>query len=257
MSQPKSSSRSLTVALFSLALAVPAFAGTAFADVPSPPVATPEALGDVAGVQARPARQGSPVSVVGEVARYVVGPLGHVRGFVLKDGTAVMVHDTAGDAMSKTVAVGESVRVEGWSPTASGGKQVMRAAVFGPHGQVVTPQARGSQATAPRDPSAWQAKRAELKAEVAKLPEASANGTVQSVIYGHHGKVEAVVLTNGTSAFLRPSLAKQVATRGIRVGDQIQSSGRGASYPLVASVAVGSITFADGTHFEAGEGRAR
>lgn len=254
MSQLKSSSRSLTVALFTLALAVPAFAGTAFADVPSPSV-TAESAGDVAGVQARPARQGSRVSIVGEVARYVVGPLGHVRGFLLKDGTTVMIHDTAGDTMSKTVAVGESVRVEGWSPTASGGKQVMRAAVFGQHGQVVTPPVRGAEG--PRDPSAWQAKRAELKAEVAKLPEASANGTVQSVIYGHRGRVEAVVLNDGTSVFLRPGLAKQVMARGIRVGDQIRSSGRGASYPLGASVAVGSITFADGTHFEAGEGRAR
>ena len=50
--------------------------------------------------------------------------------------------------------------------------------------------------------------------------------------------------------FLRPSLAKALMARGIRPGDRIQGAGKGASYPLGASVVVSSITFGDGTRFE-------
>ncbi len=240
----KSSCRSLTLAVLSLALAVPTFAGTALADAAAagdtqaPPTAAEGGGGHFA-------HEGARVNIAGDVARYVVGPLGHVRAFVLKDGTAVLLHGTSGDAMAKEVPVGQSVRVEGWSPTSSGGKAVMHAAVYSQHGQVVTPPARGA------DRAERKEERGELRAEVQRLPEASAKGTVEAVIPGHHGKALAVVLNDGTSVFLRHSLAKAVAARGIRVGDQIQTTGKGASYPLGASVLAGSITFADGTRFEA------
>jgi hypothetical protein len=235
----KSSYRSLALALLA-AVAVPAAAATALADAapPADPLASPAI--------ARGVHDGARVNVVGEVARYVVGPLGHVRGFLLKDGTAVMVRGTAGDEMAKGVPVGQSVRVEGWSPTEAGGKAVMHASVYGQHGQIVAPQARGEGNRDERR-TQWGERREEMQ----RLPDASANGTVANVISGRRGKVMAVVLDNGTSVFLRPSLARAVMERGIRVGDRIQSSGKGASYPLGASVMVSSISFADGTHFEA------
>lgn len=229
--------------LVSVALAVPAaafIATSAFADI----APTAQEASEVGAPRAHP---GTRVNVSGEVARYVVGPLGNVRGFLLKDGTAVMVHGKAGDAMAKEVAVGQSVRVEGWSPTASAGKQIRGAAVYGQHGQVVAPPQRGER---PRDPAARGERMNEMKAQIAKLPDASANGTVANVITGHHGKPVAVVLTDGTSVFLSPRLAKEVMARGVRPGDQIQSVGKGATYPLGASVVVRSITFGDGAHFE-------
>jgi hypothetical protein len=230
-------SRSLALAAVSLALA--GFAGTAFADddVPAPEAAA-----------ARHAPQGTPANVSGAVARYVVGPLGHVRGFILKDGTAVTVHGTAGDGMAKQVPVGEVVRVEGFSPAASGGKEVMHASVFGQHGQVVAPPARGDR---PHDPGARKAEREQERAAIAKLPDASANGTVEAVMLGRKGKPDALVLTDGTSVILSHSLSRQLMSRGVRVGDRIQSSGKGATYPVGASVYVRSIAFADGTRFEA------
>jgi len=245
-------SRSLALAAVSLALTIPAltgFAGTAFAD----DAPAPQAAVTIAGAETAPhVRQGTPANVSGAVARYVVGPLGHVRGFVLKDGTIVMVHGTAGDGMAKQVRVGEVVRVEGWSPTASGGKEVMHASVFGPHGQVVTPPARGERQ---RDMGARKAERQEERAEIAKLPDASANGTVETVMMGRRGKPGALVLTDGTSVILSHSLSREVMSRGVRVGDRIQSSGKGATYPAGASVYVRSIAFADGTRFEAKPGR--
>jgi hypothetical protein len=213
----------------------------------------PVALADTAPTEAAALHQGTfsgtRVNVAGEVGRYVVGPLGHVRGFILKDGTTVMLHDTAGDAMAKTVAVGESIRVEGLSPATSGGKVIFRPTVSGMHGVVVSPPAgRGGRGG---DPAARQQKKAEMRAELAKLPAVSASGTVQSVIPGRRGQVEGVVLTDGTSVFLRHGLVKAMGARTIRVGDRIASTGKGAVYPLGTSVLAGSVTFADGTRIEA------
>jgi hypothetical protein len=246
MIQLTRSCRSLGFALLSVALAVPMFAGTALADAPADGQVAPPA--DGAG---RGEHRGTPVNVSGEVARYLVGPLGHVRGFLLKDGTVVMVHDEAGEAMAKVVPVGQTVRVEGVSPADSGGKMIFRAAVYTQkQGQVVTPPARGARGggdvTAER-----KDRRGELKEELEKLPEASANGTVEAVISGRHGRSIGLVLRDGTTVFFRHSLAKALTERGIKVGDEIQSSGKGATYPLGASVLAGSITFKDGTHFEA------
>jgi len=250
----KVSYRSLLVAVLSAAVAVPVLAGTALAQ--TAPVTESgveravEPAGEVSAAGARP--HGAPVSVVGEVSRYVVGPLGHVRAFILKDGTAVMLHGTSGDAMAKDVAVGQSVRVEGVSPAAgTGSKLIMRAAVFGQHGQVVTPPARGERGG---DRDARKEQWSEMREEIAKLPNASANGTVQTVLAGHHGKLMAVVLTDGTSVFLRPRLAKQVMARGIRPGDRIETTGKGATYPLGASVVVSSIKFSDGAQFQVAPG---
>jgi hypothetical protein len=246
----RSTSRSLTVALMSLALTVPAltsFAGDAFAeDAPVAPVA-------VAETQVAPghAHAGAAANVSGEVTRYVVGPLGHVRGFILKDGTVVMVPRESGDVMAKAVPVGQTVRVEGWSPTASGGKEVMRAAVYGQHGQIIAAPAPGEWK---RDREARKTERATERAEIKKLPAASANGTVETVVLGRGGRPEALVLNDGTSVFLRHSLAKAVMSRGIRVGDRIQSEGKGATYAAGSSVVITSITFADGTRFEAKTG---
>jgi hypothetical protein len=215
-------------------------APAAFADaVPADVAAAPQGQGAHAGAR---------VNVAGEVGRYVVGPLGHVRGFILKDGTAVMLHEAAGDAMAKDVPVGQSVRVEGWSPTSSGQKAIFRPAVYGMHGQVVAPSQRGA---GEADRTVRQERRAAMREELAKLPDASASGTVQTVLPGHHGKSMGVVLTDGTTVFLRPSLAKAVSSRGIRVGDRIQTSGKGAAYALGSSVLAGSVSFADGAHFEA------
>jgi len=192
--------------------------------------------------------RGARVSVAGEVGRYVVGPLGHVRGFLLKDGTAVMLHDTAGDAMARSVPVGQSVRVEGLSP-ASGGKVIFRPTVYGQHGLVASPPARGERNQGDR--SARDERRTELRADLAKLPEVSASGTVQTVLTGRRGAPVGVVLADGTSVFLRPRLIKAIGARGIHVGDRIDSTGKGGSYPLGASVLATTVTFGDGARFEA------
>ena len=134
--------RSLVVAVTSVALAVPMLASlgsTALADQ-GPPVAGAEVAADVAGA---PRHQGTRVNVAGDVGRYIVGPLGHVRGFILKDCTVVMVRGNSGDDMARQVPIGQPVRVEGWSPAASGGKEIRRAAVYGQHGQIVAPPVKG------------------------------------------------------------------------------------------------------------------
>jgi hypothetical protein len=245
----KSTSRSLALVVLSVAMCAPTlgFAGTAFADDAPAAAVSP----DVAP-HARHAHEGARATGPCEVARYVVGPLGHIDGFILKDGTVVKTRGESADAMAKQVPLGQTVRVDGWSPSASGGKLMMRAAVYGQHGQIIAPPVRGERT---RDPAARKARFQELRAEIKKLPEASANGTVETVIMGRRGAPRALILTDGTSVFLRPSLARAVMARGVRAGDQIQSMGRGATYPAGAAVVIRSITFADGAKFEGRGGR--
>jgi hypothetical protein len=256
MIQLSKASRSLLVAVstaLSASLAVSVYPALAFADV-APAAAPSVEATPAAQAGARVNHKGSPVSLAGEVTRYVVGPLGHVRGFVLKDGTTVKIREEAGDAMARAVPIGQQVRVEGWSPASSVGKSVMHAAVYGQHGQVVSAPTRDAGVNVSRDPSAREQRWSAMKAEIAKLPEATANGTVETVIAGRHGRPMGVVLADGTSVFFRPSLAKAMSARGVRIGDRIQSTGKGATYPMGVSIVVDTVSFADGTHFEAPSG---
>jgi len=249
----KSTSRSLVLAALSLALTVPTVAGYATTALAEDAPLTPTNV-QVADTQVAPQRgahQGTPAKVSGVVARYVIGPLGHVRGFLLKDGTFVKVPREGGDALVKAVPVGQTVSVEGVSPVSGGGKKIMRASVYGQHGLVLAAPAKGEWK---RDREARKTERETMRAEIQKLPAASANGTVESVVMGRRGKPEAIILDNGTSVFLSHSLARAVTSRGIRVGDRIQVEGKGATYAAGASLVIKSITFADGTRFE---GKAR
>jgi hypothetical protein len=253
MIQVSKPSRSLMFTLLTALVAVPSVTATAFAqEATSDGLTAPAAIAEGSG--AKLGRHGVPVNISGEVAKYVVGPLGHVHAVLLKDGTAVMVHDTAGDEMAKDVEVGQTVRVEGWTPQSSRGKVVRHAAVYGQHGQVVTPPSRQEMQA---ERANRQQREAEYRAEVDRLPAASADGTVSAVIPGRRGLPMAVVLSNGTSVFLRRSLAKAMSSRGIQVGDQIRSAGKGTTHPLGTSVVASSITFSDGAHFEASGAPAR
>jgi hypothetical protein len=188
----------------------------------------------------------------GELARYIVGPSGHVRGFTLKDGTVVLVRPRLGDALADQVTVGQTVRVDGRS-TANEPKVVFRAAVYGPHGQIAAPAAGGE-----KHGRMSKEERANMRAQrreaLAKLPAASADGTVQAVISGRHGAPRTLLLSNGASVFLDRSLVQALGGRSIRVGDAVKVSGKGGTYKNGASVAANELVMGDGTRF-AGEVR--
>src|SRR5206468_958123 len=89
-----------------------------------------------AAIAAQPGRP-TPVAVTsdGHVARFIVGPMGHTRGFVLDNGTAVMIHGREG-AAATSIAIGTPVHVEGFGfPGAT--SMIHHATVTGPGGQVL------------------------------------------------------------------------------------------------------------------------
>jgi hypothetical protein len=201
------------------------------------------------GAPARPAL--AEVHPSGTVTRYIVGPAGHVRGFVLQNGTVVFT-GRAGDAMAADVAVGQTVQVDGKaSPSAN--NVVMRAKVYGPHGAVSAPSGGGGGNWKNLDAAQKKERRAERRQkwqeELAKLPAASLDGKVQTVILGRKGAPRSVILSNGANVVLERSLARALDGRTIKVGDVIHASGKGGTYKNGAAIEATELTFSDGTHF--------
>jgi hypothetical protein len=224
---------------------VTALSASALADA-SAPTQTP-----AQGAPVRPAL--AEVHPTGTVSRYIVGPAGHVRGFMLQNGTVVFT-GRAGDAMAANVAVGQTVQVDGKaSPSSS--NVVLRAKVYGPHGAVAAPSGGGGGGGGNwknLDAEQRKERRAERRErwneELAKLPAASLDGTVQTVIAGRKGRTRSVILSNGANVVLERSLSRALDGRTIKVGEVIHASGKGGTYKNGAAIEATELTFSDGTH---------
>jgi hypothetical protein len=218
-------------------LAVLSASASAFASEPEPQ--SPNA--------GRPAL--AEVHPAGTVARYIVGPAGHVRGFMLRDGTVVFTA-RGGDKMAADVPVGQTVRVDGRAaPNAS--NIVVRARVYGPHGQIAEPGGNGQWKTLDPEQRKEQrkARRQKEREELEKLPAASLDGTVQTVVTGRRGRPRALILSNGADVVLERSLVRAMGGRAIKVGDLVHASGKGGTYANGAAIEATELTLADGAHF--------
>jgi hypothetical protein len=230
---------SVILASILTALSVPAFAD---ASVPQ----------NAAEAGARP--QLAEVHPSGTVSRYIVGPAGHVRGFMLQDGTVVFT-GRRGDKMAADVAVGQTVRIDG--RTAAGAPNVvLRAKVFGPHGEITNPAGEGGGNRAQwksLDPAQRkelrQERRQKRMEELAKLPPTSLDGTVQTVLTGRKGNPRALILSNGSNVVLEHSLTHAMNGAAIKPGDVIHASGKGGTYKNGASIEASELTLANGTRF--------
>jgi hypothetical protein len=199
------------------------------------------------------ARPGAvPVAADGRVARFIVGPMGHVRGLALDNGTLVMIQGRQGDALSQQLAVGTPVHVDGFG--FPGATSMIHRATISANGQVVAapqvnPQHANWQAMSPADRMARrEAHRQQREARLAQLPEINTSGAVQTVMAGPRGGVHGVLLSNGATVFLPHGLSMVVRQHGgLRPGETIQVSGRGGNYPQGASLVAQRITFADGS----------
>ncbi|MBI5516752.1 MAG: hypothetical protein HY909_23410 [Deltaproteobacteria bacterium] len=226
--------RSVLCSLF-FALSVPAAAS---AQAPAPPVG------------ARPRAEPVPVHASGAVARLLVGPGGRARGFALTDGTVVFVGRGAEDLASR-VRPGVAVQVDGFARPGAP-SIVHRATVRAQDGTVLV------QAPAGPPPGARQGPRGEghrgrfgrrgaMQARLQALPAHTSRGTVQQVVSGPHGAPRMLLLSDGSTAYLRPRLAQAVARHGVRSGDTVTVDGRGSPGPSGVGVAAERVTFADGT----------
>jgi hypothetical protein len=198
------------------------------------------------------AQPGAPAMVSaqtsGTIIRYIVGPMGHVRGFALNNGAVVWVHGHGGDALAQSAPVGQAVRVDGLAPAAT--PHVIRhATVYGANGAVLaappngTPGAAGAMGPHMRNPQM----RGAAMARFGQLPQHNASGTVQIVVPGPRGRIHVLLLSDGSTIYLHGAIAHEVNRHGVNVGDSVQVSGRGNAYPLGAAVMAESVTFADGT----------
>jgi hypothetical protein len=239
-------------AAFALGLASLLPLAPAFAQAPAPQL-------QPGHPQPIPARTG------GTITRYIVGPMGHVRGFVLDNNAVVMIHRRGGDALAQQAPVGQAVRVEGFAHP-SNPQVIHRATVYAANGALLVapppfphagvpfvpgaPGAPGAQVP-PRGPGGRRAmrmhRRQMMMARLAQLPPRTASGTVQTVVAGPRGGVRALLLSDGTSVFLHPGLTRALRQRGIQQGETVRASGRGNAYPQGPSLIAEQLTFADGT----------
>jgi hypothetical protein len=220
--------------------------------------------------QQRPGRpEFAPTQASGAVARYIVGPMGNVRGFVLDNGAVVMTHGH-GDALAQQVRVGQSVRVEGFA-NPSAPRLIRRATVYGANGAVLIAAParpaegfhRGHRGHGGQEGHGRHGRhergegrrggefREQMRARLAQLPARTANGTVQTVLAGPRGGVRALLLADGTSVFLHPHLSRELRQRGVQSGESVRVAGRGAVYPQGTSMIAERIQFADGTSVSA------
>jgi hypothetical protein len=127
----------------------------------------------------------SPAQSSSTVARYIVGPEGHVRGIQLADGALVWIHGRGeGDALAPRLPVGQTVHVEGMVHTGSPTVNFFHATIRGADGTVLlAPRAVGPEGGAAgeraqwghgrgaeRDPARMEERRARMAAHLQSLP---------------------------------------------------------------------------------------
>ncbi|MFO0607751.1 MAG: hypothetical protein U0324_31600 [Polyangiales bacterium] len=260
-----------------LALALSLALGAATAAAQTAPAAP------AAQAPARPA----PVAAqaAGNLARFVVGPNGHVRGLALNNGTIVMLPPRAGADLAQRVGVGVPLRVEGFSVPGAP-HMIFRATVRGADGSVLVaaPQGpmgphggfgagrgehpehggmRGGMRGGMHRGGPWGGRGgaheggmrggfgAARAARLAAMPQQRLNGTVQQVIAGPRGGVRALLLSNNATVTVPRPMAAPLAQRGVRVGESVQVVGRGTATPQGTGVIAEQLTFADGARFAA------
>jgi hypothetical protein len=90
-----------------------------------------------------------------------------------------------------------------------------------------------------------------LRARMESMQDVQARGVVQTVIAGRRGSPRTLLLSNNTTLLLPRAVGEQLAQHGVRVGDAVQASGRGGSYPQGTSLIVRELVLPDGARFTA------
>lgn len=212
----------LATLFFSAAVAFGSFIGVAHAQPVNPQTG-------MAQVQL------SPVNVQGSVAQFIRGPRGHVRALSLADGTIVRLGHGQGDALATRIAVGQMVRIQGFSRVnPAGARMIVRATISAPDGTVLAqPPARGQggwrggRGQARQGGHGRMGIRGNRQAIMAQLQPMNTSGTVQAAITGPQGHLRALTLANGTRVILPRPIAAQIEGRTISAGETVQIQGRG------------------------------
>ena len=177
-------------------------AGTAYAQVPSPP-APPGA------------------NLNGTVRMFTLTPRGDVDGVILDNGTEVHTPPHLSPLMTAAVRPGDQVRVQGWS-SATPGVVAATAVTDTRDGQNVVDQGPPPPGTMPPPPPPG--------VPTPGVQSGSAQGQVQQVLHGPTGDVNGALLTDGTQLRMPPPAAYQVAAM-LQPGQTVAAQGYVLSTP--------------------------
>jgi hypothetical protein len=164
--------------------------------------------------------------------RYLLEPNGRPMGLMLADGSVVLAshHAIAKDA--PVIPAGTKLDIEGVVRRTATGTIVQRAVVKA-NGAVVADATKGK-AHHQEGEQKEHRQRVQLKA-------VSAAGQVAAIVTGPHGKVHALLLSDGTTA-----TGHGIEGLGLKVGDQVSVAGMGGAYPLGKAMRIEKITLPNG-----------
>jgi len=244
----------LRIVLAALALSLPLAACTQpvgetdAAGSSTDPVATSEkaidSKGEIAGVLTK---------IDAKFARWIPSPTGQPAGMLLEDGTFVRVHH---DTKTDTLTAGDAVQVEGIKHDAGfvgasvkkGDTVVVEApkhaGKLGHFGKHDGKHAKKHEGKDGEWKHAWKhdGKHPEMSKALEALTPMNAVGTVSAVIPGRHGKVHALVLSDGTVAYAR---RHSDAFASVKKGDAVKLEGKGGSYAIGKSMIVETVAPVD------------
>lgn len=231
-----------------------------------PLAACTQQVGDDAATSTDPIAAESKVApeltrIEAKFARWIPSPTGKTAGMLLDDGTFVRVH---GDTKTDALAAGDLVQVEGIKHDATfafasvkKGDAVIAEAPkdalhkgkhSGKHGKK---HGEWKKAEGKQNHAEWKQKHAgwkqhepspEMAAAMAALVPMKAQGTVSTVIPGRHGKVHAVVLSDGTVAY---APRHSDAFTSVKKGDTLQLEGKGGTWAVGKSMVAETVTPVD------------
>jgi hypothetical protein len=166
-----------------------------------------------------------PVSREGEVVCILLDPRGDLDGFLLKDGTLVRVRPAVPNPQ---LIVGANVRAEG-----EGTSAFIRA-------DKVTLTSTGAVLDLSTPPRAVRVPRV--------LTMLDGSSTILRVVNDREGKIDTLVLADGSIVKLPPTLRDQ-AGDSLTVGTKLTARGKGGTYGLVKAFRADRVQFASGQVF--------
>jgi hypothetical protein len=166
-----------------------------------------------------------PVSHEGEVVCILLDPRGDLDGFLLEDGTVVRLRPTVPNPL---LSVGSNVRAEG-----EGTSSFIRA-------DKVTLTSSGAVLDLSTAPRAVRAPRS--------LTMLDGSSTILRVVNDREGKVDTLVLGDGSIVKLPPTLRDQAGDTLV-VGTRLTARGKGGTYGLVKAFRADRVQLASGQVF--------
>lgn len=196
-------------------------------------------------------------------ARWIPSPTGQTVGMLLDDGTFVRVHD---DTKTDALAAGDVVQVEGFKHDATfvrasvkkGDAVIVEASkepdhhafkAGGKHGKWAGKKGEGHHKSEGKKGhhGKWEGKKhapsPEMQKAIESLAPMTVKGTITAVLPGRHGKVHAVILSDGTVAYAKHHAGADLST--LKKGDAVEVSGKGSTWAIGKSMIADSVTPVD------------